>query len=555
VSPAADDTLPKPGAPAEAAEAEARLARLGVQIESMQGVLVRLLQDVVRAENRLEQSRQDQLVAVNEQLVVAALTSQADAEASRQALYTVTQSALHDPLTGLPNRTMLRDHFAQAQAQVRRHGGHCALLFLDLDDFKRLNDAHGHGFGDLVLREVADRLSAAVREVDTVSRHGGDEFVVLLAELSQPADARQVAEKLRAAIAAPMTLAGQTVALTASVGIALSPEDGDDLDTLATHADAAMYAAKRSRAPTGGRPAPGEPPPAEAAQAARPAPDSLAASQAVDLRAANEHLVLAALDAQALLAAAELARQRQTAFLAAVAEELRNPLSPIRIATAMLGRVAETPLLPRVQALVSRQMAQVARLVDAVSIAGGGLHLKRAPVDLAMVLQQAVGAVGPAMAARAQQFSLQAPDGPWPMLGDAERLRLVIDNLLDNALRYTPEGGRIDLRVEVDRGARRATLTLTDTGIGIAPKLLPLVFEPFMQDPRALVYNPGGLGIGLTVARALAQAHGGQISAHCDPGQRGSRFVLTLPLAAPADGAPADSSAPTGPQDAGRTGA
>ena len=555
MSPAADDTLPKPGAPAEAAEAEARLARLGVQIESMQGVLVRLLQDVVRAENRLEQSRQDQLVAVNEQLVVAALTSQADAEASRQALYTVTQSALHDPLTGLPNRTMLRDHFAQAQAQVRRHGGHCALLFLDLDDFKRLNDAHGHGFGDLVLREVADRLSAAVREVDTVSRHGGDEFVVLLAELSQPADARQVAEKLRAAIAAPMTLAGQTVALTASVGIALSPEDGDDLDTLATHADAAMYAAKRSRAPTGGRPAPGEPPPAEAAQAARPAPDSLAASQAVDLRAANEHLVLAALDAQALLAAAELARQRQTAFLAAVAEELRNPLSPIRIATAMLGRVAETPLLPRVQALVSRQMAQVARLVDAVSIAGGGLHLKRAPVDLAMVLQQAVGAVGPAMAARAQQFSLQAPDGPWPMLGDAERLRLVIDNLLDNALRYTPEGGRIDLRVEVDRGARRATLTLTDTGIGIAPKLLPLVFEPFMQDPRALVYNPGGLGIGLTVARALAQAHGGQISAHCDPGQRGSRFVLTLPLAAPADGAPADSSAPTGPQDAGRTGA
>lgn len=537
------------------AEAEAKLARLGVQIEAMQGLLVRLLQDVVRAESRLDQSRATQLADVNEQLVVAALTSQADAEAAGHALQAATQSALHDALTGLPNRAMLRDHFAQAQAKARRHGARFALLFLDLDRFKPLNDAHGHAFGDQVLRQVADRLSAAVREVDTVSRHGGDEFVVLLSELGQAGDAMRVADKLQAAIAEPMVVDGHAVVVTASVGIAHCPDDGDDLDTLATQADAAMYAAKRRQA-SGDDAGTEAASPAQAAASGAPAPpptgpgpaDAPLESQLADLREANERLVLSALDAQALQAAAELARQRQQAFMAAVAEELSNPLAPIRIATAMLGRAqTDEPLLPRLQQLVNRQIAQVARLVDAVSIEGGGLRLARAPVDFATVVDQAIVQQRPAMAARMQGFTQHRPPGPWPMLGDADQLGLIVANLLDNASRYTPEGGSIDLDIALDiptdAAGPRLTLTLTDTGIGISPALLPLVFEPFVQDPRALFYNPGGLGIGLTVARALARAHGGQITAGSAPSSRGSRFVLTLPLAPAEPAKPAETRA------------
>jgi len=521
---------PDPGA---LPDAEAKLARLGVQIEAMQGLLVRLLQEVVRAENRLDQGRSDQLAEVNERLVVAALTSQADAQAAGQALQAATQSALHDALTGLPNRAMLRDHFAQAQAKARRHGGRFALLFLDLDHFKPLNDAHGHAFGDQVLRQVAERLSAAVREVDTVSRHGGDEFVVLLSELGQAGDAARVADKLQAAIAEPMVVDGHAIVVTASVGIAHCPDDGDDLDTLSTQADAAMYAAKRRQA--AGDDAAAEAIAGEALTPLMtthgPASPQLARRLAI-LRDANERLVLAALDAQALQAAAELARQRQHAFMAAVAEELRNPLAPIRIATAMLGRPSTAePLLPRLQQLVNRQIAQVARLVDAVSIEGGGLRLARAPVDFASVLDKAIALHRPVMATRHQRFDQHRPAGPWPMVGDAGRLGLIVANLLDNASRYTPEGGRIDLDIATDAAGHRLTLTLTDNGIGISPALLPLIFEPFVQDPRALLYNPGGLGIGLTVARALARAHGGQITAEGAPASRGSRFVLTLPLA------------------------
>lgn len=326
---------PEPAEPS-GADAEAELARLGVEVETMRAVLVRLLQDVVDAEARLVDTRAAQLVEANERLVLAALTSHDQAEAAVRALAEAEHCAALDAVTRLPNRTTLLDRFPQAIAQARRHGTRLGLLFVDLDDFKRLNDDHGHGFGDEVLRQVAGRLVSAVREADTVTRYGGDEFLILLAELSQPADAQAVADKLAAAVSAPIELAGRVVSLTASLGAAVYPDDGEDVDTLIAHADAAMYQVKRSSAGSAARYGPAaEPTPSPLPEAEMPQSAPARADRTVDperrladLREANEKLVLAALTALELKEAAELARQRQHAFMAAVTDELRNPMAP-----------------------------------------------------------------------------------------------------------------------------------------------------------------------------------------------------------------------------------
>ena len=525
-------------------DAEGKLARLGVQVEAMRALLVRLTQDVLSAES-LDQSQAAGLVEVNEELVLAALTSQADAEAAAQALQDTMQSAGLDALTELANRTTLLDRFAQALANARRHGAWLALLFLDLDDFKQLNDAHGHRFGDRVLRLVADRLISAVRSADTVSRYGGDEFLVLLAELNQPEDAQTVAEKLIEALGAPAELDGHVVSLTASVGIAIYPDDGDDFDTLVARADAAMYETKRQRA--GGVAFHGKVPvegPGLDAQpdAAKHQPARNVAGMAVDperrlvdLREANEHLVLAALTARELQTAAERARQRHAAFLAAVADELRNPMAPIRIASAMLGGLpTDERLLPRVQGIVEQQLTQMSRLlgelVDASHVEIGGLALERRPLDMAEVIDAAVAACRPAIDERGQRFESHRPPGALAMQGDPVRLQQIVSNLLDNASKHTYDGGRISLSVAMT--THSLTLTVADDGIGITPQMLPYVFEPFVQDTHALGFRGVGLGIGLTVVRALVRAHGGDLVAHSAGAGRGSQFVVTLPLAA-----------------------
>ena len=538
------------------ADAEEHLARLGAQAEAMQALLVRLMQDVVRAESRLDQSQAARLVEVNEQLVVAAMASQADAEAAAKALKQVPQVGTLDALTHLPSRTTFLDHFALAVANARRHGTRFALLFLDLDDFKQLNDEHGHAFGDKVLHLVAERMLSVVREVDTVSRHGGDEFLILLAELKQPGDAQTVAEKLIATVAAPAELEGHDVGVTASVGIAIYPDDGEDLDTLVARADAAMYRSKRRRG--GGVAFHGKALAGQAARRAQPGahalqPAGMGVGEAADperrladLREANERLVLAVLTARELQAAAEQARQRQTAFLAAVAEELRNPKAPIRIVATMLGRSpTDEPLLPRVQQIVEQQMRQLSRLVgnlvDAANLDTGGLVLDRRPVDLAQVIDRAIAAIQPMMVERGQHFESHRPPGALDVAGDAARLEQVVSNLLDNASKFTHEGGRISLSVIA--AADTLTLTVSDNGIGITPQMLPKLFEPFVQDAQALGSSGIGLGIGLTVARALTQAHGGTLVAHSAGVSRGSQFVVTLPRATIVQAAPAAGSA------------
>jgi diguanylate cyclase (GGDEF)-like protein len=509
------------------AQAEEKLAHLNVQVDAMQALLVRLLQDVVQAETRLEHTQVERLVEVNEQLVVAALTQQDAADTAAQALEGVAQIAQLDPLTRLPNRTVLFDRGERAIANAKRRGARLAVLFMDLDNFKQLNDSHGHAFGDLVLCLVADQMRSLVREVDTVSRHGGDEFIVLLVDVDQSADAYAVADKLIAALGMPVTLDGRQISLTASIGVALYPDDGSDMAALIARADAAMYEAKRApsrRLANGGSDTGNDSATVERRHA--------------QLRDANERLVLGALTAQELLAAAERAQARQVALMAAVAEELRNPLAPIRITSAMLGQLpAEQLLLPRVQGIVAQQLSRMSRLVghlvDASATGPGSWEFERRWIDLGPVIDAAIAAQRSQMEARGQRFELQRPAGALGVLGDAARLEQVLDNLLDNASRHTHDGGRIGLRVVA--GSDTLTLTVSDNGIGITAASLPAIFEPFVQDAHALGYNDAGLGIGLTVARALVRAHGGELVAQSAGAWRGSQFIVTLPLVAKPD--------------------
>ncbi|MBK1726469.1 EAL domain-containing protein [Halorhodospira neutriphila] len=152
--------------------------------------------------------------------------------------------AAHDLVTGLPNRAQMLDRLEQALTRWRRFGGRLAVLFLDLDRFKGVNDAFGHEVGDQLLQEVAQRLLGVTREMDTVCRQGGDEFLLLLPEIDSAEDAAQVAEKVVAALASPFCLAGTELVVTPSIGISLCPEDGVEADTLVRNADTAMYSAK-----------------------------------------------------------------------------------------------------------------------------------------------------------------------------------------------------------------------------------------------------------------------------------------------------------------------
>jgi diguanylate cyclase (GGDEF)-like protein len=154
--------------------------------------------------------------------------------------------ALHDPLTGVANRRLMGDRISAALANARRNHGAMAVMFLDLDGFKQINDALGHGVGDKLLKMVAGRLTAAVREIDTVARVGGDEFVIVLWNISHLEDAATVAAKLIESVSKPYAIDGDEVSVTTSVGIAIHPAHGADGETLMSRADKALYDAKRA---------------------------------------------------------------------------------------------------------------------------------------------------------------------------------------------------------------------------------------------------------------------------------------------------------------------
>jgi diguanylate cyclase (GGDEF)-like protein len=168
----------------------------------------------------------------------------------RRQMAEIEHQALHDSLTGLPNRLLFHDRVEQALLAARRDGGSFAILLIDLDRFKEINDTLGHQSGDRVLEEVARRLQRTLRESDTVARLGGDEFVLLARASGETRDALAVAERLHHAFGRPFTLDGLLLEVEASIGITLFPHHGDDADTLMRRADVAMYLSKELHTPT-----------------------------------------------------------------------------------------------------------------------------------------------------------------------------------------------------------------------------------------------------------------------------------------------------------------
>lgn len=167
-----------------------------------------------------------------------------DVSASKAITQQMAHLAQHDFLTGLPNRSLLTERLSRAIGQARRHEKMVALLYIDLDSFKQVNDLQGHATGDQLLRAVAERLAVCVRDTDTVCRQGGDEFVILLTEVDHPEDAGPIAQKLLDAFAVPCKVGDRELHITLSIGISIYPDDGTNPDLLLDNADSAMYRAK-----------------------------------------------------------------------------------------------------------------------------------------------------------------------------------------------------------------------------------------------------------------------------------------------------------------------
>jgi diguanylate cyclase (GGDEF)-like protein/PAS domain S-box-containing protein len=178
--------------------------------------------------------------------IVQYVSVKLDITGRKQAEEHLAHMAHHDALTGLPNRPLFQDRMQLALALARRHRQRLALMYLDLDKFKPVNDTFGHAVGDLLLQETAQRIRGCLRASDTVGRIGGDEFVVLLPKVESGEDALLVGEKIRQALNQPFAIAGQVLSISCSIGVAVYPDHGGDELALSHHADLAMYLAKEA---------------------------------------------------------------------------------------------------------------------------------------------------------------------------------------------------------------------------------------------------------------------------------------------------------------------
>ena len=210
---------------------------LGVPLRARRGVIGALVVQTYAGDVRYTEHDKTLLQFVSIQVASAIERKQAEAR--------LQHVAQHDPLTDLPNRELFHDRLDVAMARARREGEPLALLYIDLDRFKRVNDNYGHDAGDMLLREVAARLRQCVRESDTIGRFGGDEFVVLLGHLRLPGDATTVATKIRLALHHPYAIGHHRLEVAASIGIAFFPSHGESREQLIRSADEAMYRAKR----------------------------------------------------------------------------------------------------------------------------------------------------------------------------------------------------------------------------------------------------------------------------------------------------------------------
>jgi len=238
-----------------------------------------------------------------------------------------------------------------------------------------------------------------------------------------------------------------------------------------------------------------------------------------------------------VLEALKLADRRKDEFLATLAHELRNPLGPIRNAIEIMRLSGDDPdTVMRMRGMLERQVRQLARivddLVDVARIVERKIELHRERVALRTIVETAVETCRSLMERCRHDLTVSMPDEPLELDGDAVRLAQVLINLLNNAARYTEPGGRISLAIEhVTRGGDEIAVRVRDTGMGIAPELLPHVFEMFTQGAGLPNQGKSGMGIGLTLVRSLVAMHGGSVEVYSEGPNRGSEFVVRLPIA------------------------
>jgi PAS domain S-box-containing protein len=229
------------------------------------------------------------------------------------------------------------------------------------------------------------------------------------------------------------------------------------------------------------------------------------------------------------------ADRRKDDFLATLSHELRNPLAPLRNAVQILALRGDDPqVVAQTSELLDRQVQQLVRLVDDLlevsRIGRGKIKLQKEPVDLAEIIAIAVETSLPLIDAHRHTLTVSLPDRPVLVEADAARLAQVFSNLLNNAAKYTEDGGRIELIAE--RAGNEAVLLVRDNGVGIPPEVLPRVFDMFMQVESAKDRSQGGLGIGLTLVRRLVEMHGGRVEARSEGPGKGSEFLARLPALA-----------------------
>lgn len=489
--------------------AAATLAQLNHETELARAELAGLQQNLADVQQRSSGEWATELREANERLLLAALHAESTAENAVTHLDELAHSSKHDALTGTANRALMLDRLENAIAFAKRHGTSIGVLFLDLDEFKHINDTLGHAVGDAVVQLVARRLEAEVRQSDTISRYGGDEFVVLLPEITQPSDVALVAEKILVALSKPTRVDNHLLSVSASVGIALFPDDGIDAATLIRNADTAMYSCKRHGGGIfhfyGDAIARARSLPSRARQHRGESSLAEQAAPRKKLREANEQLVLATLAVQKLEEQARHNYERQVDFTTLVAHEMRNALIPIKTATGLLNRAGHPPPLADVHDVLDRQVTHLSRLIEDFLVSGrGSFRIVMNSVDIVEVLTRAIEASRPVLNAKHQQLTTHLPPGPLIIQADAMRLVQVLGNLLDNASKYTPAGGAISVAGELADEA--VVITVSDHGIGCPPARVESIF------------------------RDLVEAHGGTIVARSRGEHLGREFSVALPI-------------------------
>ncbi|HVT36438.1 MAG TPA: ATP-binding protein [Nevskiaceae bacterium] len=254
-------------------------------------------------------------------------------------------------------------------------------------------------------------------------------------------------------------------------------------------------------------------------------------------RGAVDGIVVIAFDITELAharAQAESASAAKDTFLAMLGHELRNPLAPI-VTALHLMRQRDSRHMAHERTVIERQVQHMVRLVDDLldvsRITRGNVELQKTRVELADVVNPAIEMVSPLLEKLRHKLAVAVPTVGLPVVVDPTRLAQVLSNLLNNAAKFTEPGG--DITLVAERDGEQIVLRVTDNGIGIAEDMLPKVFEMFEQGEQSLVRSRGGLGLGLTIARRLAELHGGTLEAHSEGTGKGSSFVLRLPAAPP----------------------